>query len=77
MKLGDHRRKKVTDADFRKKNPLGLFLAQNGPKSTQNEFFWTLKEIESLIFSDFLHEVKGLAVTATQHNTIRGKKWSK
>ena len=52
----------MTEADFRKKNPLGRFWpkrAQNGPKSTQNEVFRTLKEIESLIFSDFLHEVKG------------------
>ena len=48
--------------DLSEKIPLGRFWpkrAQNGPKWTQNEVFWTLKEIESLFFSDFLHEVKG------------------
>ena len=57
-----HEGKKRTRRFFEKKIPWAFFWpkrAQNGPKSTQNEVFWTLKEIESLIFSDFLHEVKG------------------
>ena len=45
--------------DFSEKIPLGRFWAKMGPKWAQNEVFETLKEIESLVFSDFSHEVKG------------------
>ena len=59
MKLEVHRGKEVAEPDFRKKNPLAPFLGQKGPKWAQNEVFGTLKKIESLVFSDSLHEVKG------------------
>ena len=46
---------KSDGARFLKKKSLGPFLGQNGPKMR----FLRLMKIESLDFSDFLHEVRG------------------
>ena len=45
----------VTEPDFRKKNFFGQIWAQNSPKWPKIWVFWTLLEILSFVFSDFLH----------------------
>ena len=55
MKLGDHKCRKVTEPDFSEKNPFGRFWA----KRAQNEVLGIFMKIESLVFSDFLHDVRG------------------
>ena len=40
--------------------PLGLIFQPNlGPKWPQNEVFWGFLKIGSLVFPDFLHDVRG------------------
>ena len=46
---------KILDDSFYGVTRFNLFLPHT--RKAENEVFWTLKEIESLIFSDFLHEV--------------------
>ena len=58
MKLKDNG-VKSDGARFLKKKSFGPFLGQKGLNWARNEVFETLKKIESLFFSDFLHEVKG------------------
>ena len=58
MKLGHHKCSKVTKPDFPGKilfGQIGAKRAQNGPKI---DFFDDFCRIESLVFSDFLHEVR-------------------
>ena len=47
---------KSDGARFLKKKSLVPFFGQ---KMSKNEIFRTLRKIESLDFSDFLHEVRG------------------
>ena len=63
MKSGDHKCIKQTEPDFSEKNPFGRFWAKRGktgPKRAQNEVFGIFLKIASLLFSDFLHEVRGI-----------------
>ena len=53
MTLEDYKRSKLTGADFR-----GKFLfGQKGPK---NGLFLLFLKIQSLVFSDIVHKVRGL-----------------
>ena len=60
MKLGNHNGTKLPEPDFSEKNPFTGFWAKTGPKRAQNEVFGIFMKIESLVFSDSLHEVRGI-----------------
>ena len=60
MKLGNHNGTKLTEPDFSEKKSIYPFLGKTGPKRAQNEVFGTFMNIESLVFSDFFHEVRGI-----------------
>ena len=50
----------MAESDLSEKNPFAPFLGQKGPKRAQNEVFETFMKIESLVFSDFVHESRGI-----------------
>ena len=50
----------MAESDFSEENPFAPFLGKKGPKRAQNEVFGIFMKIESLVFSEFLHEIRGM-----------------
>ena len=62
VKLGEHKRRKVIEPDFSGKFLFGQKMGKKGPKREKIGFLdaWlSFLGIDSLIFSDSVHEVRG------------------